>query len=426
MQKILFLLFTVLTLTVSAQNLPYAKEVVNELASEKYFGRGYLKNGDKLAADYIAGEFKRLGVEKLDGHESYFQPFKMNVNTFPSTVALSINGEKLVGGTDFLVTPESRTIEGEFTAKVYKRKDFLSREGLIKVIGEVGEGIVLINNRKDKESKEDSKAIDENINLLRSARDISIKCIILFSDEKLTWGVAPYVGRGAVFQVKKDIALKKKMKVYVSLKNKFLRNHKTQNVCGIIKGTEKPDSVLMVTAHYDHLGGMGDKVYFPGANDNASGVAMMLNLAEHYKKTPPRYSVVFVALAAEEAGLLGAKEFVTNPPVQLSSIRFLVNFDLAGTGDEGVRVVNGSVFKTQFDFLRKVNEEKKLLPKIDIRGEACISDHCFFYEKGVPCFYIYTQGGIQAYHDVYDRYETLPFTEFEDYFRLMVALFDSF
>jgi len=122
--------------------------------------------------------------------------------------------------------------------------------------------------------------------------------------------------------------------------------------------------------------------------------------------------------------LIGANEFVNHPLIKLDRIKFLINFDLAGTGEEGIRVVNGSVYKDKFNLLAKINEENMLLPKIDLRGEACISDHCPFFLHGVPCFYIYTQGGISAYHDIYDKSETLPFTEFNDYFILIVKFFN--
>ena len=102
-----------------------------------------------------------------------------------------------------------------------------------------------------------------------------------------------------------------------------------------------------------------------------------------------------------------------------------MNFDLAGTGEEGIRIVNGSVYKDKFDLITKINQQQELLPRIDIRGAACNSDHCYFYQKGVPCFYIYTQGGIKAYHDLADKYETLPLTEFVDYKKLMIRFFDA-
>jgi Zn-dependent M28 family amino/carboxypeptidase len=204
-----------------------------------------------------------------------------------------------------------------------------------------------------------------------------------------------------------------------------MANVRTRNVVGYIRGIQKPDSFLVVTAHYDHLGQMGEEVIFPGANDNASGVAMLLSLAKHFASSPPQYSMVFIALSAEETGLQGAGYFVSNPLIDLKKIRFLVNFDLAGTGEEGIKVVNGSVYKDNFDLLKKINDEKHYLKSVQSRGAACNSDHCIFYEQGVPCFYIYTLGGIQAYHDIYDRAETLPLTEFNDYTQLMIDFLGS-
>ena len=123
--------------------------------------------------------------------------------------------------------------------------------------------------------------------------------------------------------------------------------------------------------------------------------------------------------------LLGSKHFVESPLFDLSKIKFLLNFDISGTGDDGIQVVNGSVYRDQFDRLKKINEEQELLSQVKIRGAACNSDHCMFDSKGVPNFFIYTLGGIQAYHDIYDKSETLPLTEFEDYFRLVVAFVDG-
>ena len=87
------------------------------------------------------------------------------------------------------------------------------------------------------------------------------------------------------------------------------RNYPTQNLAAVVRGTIRPDSFLIVSAHYDHLGMMGPHVYFPGANDNASGVALLLELAAHYAKPEnrPAYSVVFLLFGAEEAGLVGSR-----------------------------------------------------------------------------------------------------------------------
>src|SRR6201999_64747 len=95
--------------------------------------------------------------------------------------------------------------------------------------------------------------------------------------------------------------------IEVSVGAKFIRNYTSQNVIGYVKGKDNPDSFIVFTAHYDHLGQMGKKVYFPGANDNASGVAMLLSLARYYSKPEhkPKCSIVFIAFGGEEVALLG-------------------------------------------------------------------------------------------------------------------------
>jgi Zn-dependent M28 family amino/carboxypeptidase len=165
---------------------------------------------------------------------------------------------------------------------------------------------------------------------------------------------------------------------------------------------------------------MGKETMFPGANDNASGVSLLLNLVKHFSTTKPKYTIVFIAFAAEEIGLVGSRYFTEHPVFPLSNIKFLINFDLAGTGDDGIQVVNGKTYQQKFDLISKLNDDGKLLKQIKIRGEACNSDHCMFHAKGVPCFYIYTLGGIQAYHDIYDRAETLPLTDYQDYYTLLL------
>ncbi len=148
---------------------------------------------------------------------------------------------------------------------------------------------------------------------------------------------------------------------------------------------------------------------------------MLLNLAKHYSipENQPRTSIAFIAFAGEEAGLLGSMYYAENPVFPISDIEFLINLDILGTGGEGITVVNGAVHITEFEALKRINEQKGYLKQVKKRGKAAISDHYPFSELGVPCFYIYTMGGIQAYHDIYDVPETLPLTEFEDIFRLL-------
>ena len=171
------------------------------------------------------------------------------------------------------------------------------------------------------------------------------------------------------------------------------KDFKTHNVVGYIKGSLYPDSFIVYTAHYDHLGQMGKDVYFPGANDNASGVSMLLNLASYYekkRKSTEKCSIAFIAFAGEEAGLIGSKYFTEHLLIPLGNMKFLINLDLLGTGNEGMMVVNATEFPRQFALLNGINKKKKYLRKIGERGKARNSDHYWFTEKGVPSFFSFT------------------------------------
>ena len=188
----------------------------------------------------------------------------------------------------------------------------------------------------------------------------------------------------------------------------------------MVKGTIVPDSFIVITAHYDHLGGLGKDTYFPGANDNASGVALLLNLARYYALHPQKYSISFILFSGEEIGLLGSKYFTENPLLPLNKIRFLINTDLAGTGDDGITVVNATEFPKEFEWMQQLNTDFKLLKAVNARGKAANSDHHFFTEKGVPSFFFYTLGGVSYYHDILDKSETLPLNEHEDLYKLLI------
>lgn len=370
-----FVLYVLLLFPITgfSQDLGFARKMVDTLSSPVFWGRGYTNDGMRKAADFLASQFSSFGVKPMDG-KAYLQEFTYPVNTFPGKMELSINGSDLVPGKDFIVSAESKSLK--------------AKGGL-----EQGDSIQFINRENR---------------------------LIIRMEEKLTWSVSPQQGDfTAIIVAKKSVPLPPSS-FKVNIENKMIPAFKAANVCGLVKGTKKPDSIILITAHYDHLGGMGKETYFPGANDNASGISLLLNLARYYAANPAPYSIGFICFAGEEAGLVGSKFFTESPLVPLSSIRFLLNTDLAGTGDEGITVVNATEFAKEFSVLNEVNDAHKLLVKINPRGKAANSDHYFFTEKGVPAFFFYTLGGIKAYHDVFDRPETLPLNEHEDLFKLVV------
>uniref|UniRef100_UPI0032179920 M28 family metallopeptidase n=1 Tax=uncultured Draconibacterium sp. TaxID=1573823 RepID=UPI0032179920 len=425
MKKSFLLLFIIVSgLLVTAQDINYAKDVVKTLSSPEFKGRGYVGNGDKIAAKYIREQFLKLGLQPFNN--DYFQPFEVDVNTFPSKMELRIDGEELIPGVDYMVDRNSASLKGKFPVLVVEEEDLFDEKKLKSIISSsAGKVLIIKETESENSSGENKNKRNELLKYIKFDPEVPSVATIILTTKKLLWRGLTYQDKKLAFTVKKDLDLENIKEVSINVKAKFIK-YETRNVVGYFEGTEKPDSFLVMTGHYDHLGKMGAKTYFPGANDNASGIAMMLNLAQYYKENPPKYSIAFMALAAEEIGILGAAHYAENPLFDLGKIRFLVNFDMAGTGDDGIKVVNGSVFQNEFDLLSRINTENDYLPSVNIRGAACNSDHCKFYEKGVPSFFIYTLGGTQAYHDLNDRFEYLPFTEFVDYTNLMINFFDSF
>lgn len=369
----LFLLTTSL-LNLKAQDSLYARLAIKKLSSKEFYGRGYLNNGLDKAAKYISSELKRFKAEPLFA-TGYFQWFDFDVNTFPDKMSVKINGKLLKPGVDFIPAPESGSVKGKFTLAKKDSTTFIAQNSPIPV------GVSL--KRKLTFSVATNSMAVCGIELLNTNQYTDLKTIEL------------------------------------DIESKVLTKYINKNICAFVKGKENNDTVVIFTAHYDHLGGIGRKTYFPGANDNASGVSMLLNLAKFYSENPPKYKTVFIFFAGEEAGLIGSKYFVDNNTLELAKIKFLVNLDLLGTGNDGIMVVNATEYKTQFEKLKKVNDEKHFLKEIRQRGKARNSDHYWFTEKGVPCFFIYTLGGIKAYHDVFDIEKTLPLTEYSDLFRLL-------
>ncbi|MEJ6979155.1 M28 family peptidase [Pedobacter sp. P351] len=356
-----------------AQDTIFARKMVDTLASPHFWGRGYTKDGLLKASEFISSKFQSYGLKPLDD-KSFLEEFSFPVNTFPGNMKVSVNGVPLIPGKDFIIGPESRGIKASSNLIQKDSTHFL--------------------NEKSR--------------------------IMVSLERKLTWSVAQKQADYTSVLIDKKAIRTIPKKIKLNIENKFVSNYRSYNVCGLVKGTVHPDSLIVITAHFDHLGGMGRDTYFPGANDNASGVALLLDLAKYYAANPQKYSMVFIGFSGEEAGLVGSKFFTEHPLVDLKKIRFLINTDLAGTGQEGITVVNATEYKKEFALLNQLNDKGKYLVKINPRGKAANSDHYWFTEIGVPSFFIYTMGGIRAYHDIYDRAETLPLTEHEDLFRLIV------
>lgn len=334
---------------------------------------------------------------------------------------LQIDDIALIPGVDFVVEPMSPSLSGEYSVKVANKEDFVFDQSVINTAKSIDNKVLIIDESNISITDKNSlKKINDAAAFLKYYSELQSKATIAYSPrDTLKWGSFPSQLKRPVFRVKKNIDLKKIQKVKIDI-NAKVETYKTQNITGYIEGTEKPDSLLVIIGHYDHLGMMGSETYFPGAQDNASGIALMLCLAKHFATNPHKYSVVLIACSAEEIGLIGSTYFTKHPLFKLSKISFLINLDMVGTGEDGILVGNGTIFKDEYTLLNKINDEKKYVSSIKTKEPTMNSDHWPFYEKKVPCFHIATTGGTQPYHDINDKYETLSFTAFTNSYKLIV------
>jgi Zn-dependent M28 family amino/carboxypeptidase len=176
-----------------------------------------------------------------------------------------------------------------------------------------------------------------------------------------------------------------------------VRRVETQNVVGLLRGSERPREYLLVTAHYDHFGVgeavAGDSIY-NGAYDNASGTALVLAMAEALAsmETPPPRSVLFVATGAEEQGLLGAEWYVQSPVAPLDRTVAVLNFDGANLwGRTTDVIVQGEERSELGAYVGPRAEELGLTIMPDAEPEVGLffrSDHFPFAKGGVPSLYV--------------------------------------
>lgn len=167
------------------------------------------------------------------------------------------------------------------------------------------------------------------------------------------------------------------------------------NLVGVIEGVAEPERYIVVTAHYDHLG-VRDGAVYNGADDNASGTAALLAIAQELRDTPPEHSVIIAALDAEESGLRGARAFIEDPPVPVGRILANLNLDMVSRGDTGELWVAGTHHYPQ---LMPLVEEVAGRAPVELRvghdrpGVAGqddwtnASDHGPFHAAGIPFLY---------------------------------------
>lgn len=426
-KNILFSLLLLTEISLIAQEslsskalLASARKDVALLCSGKFAGRGYVKNGHTIAADYIARRFRQIGVKPLNnGENPYFQYFTLNLNIIQEA-AVSINGQSMQMGKDFILSPSSPSSSG--TQSLEDAGYGLTAEGLpmgCALLFRDGLPPEIAGDPAQKEKYKDYASLNGKISVLEPLKPE----LLMVKKKKLTASFSAEQDAFPVVECVEDSLPEDPVQVkWETLA--ATENIETQNVIGKITGTIK-DTFIVISAHYDHLGQVGEAV-FTGANDNASGIALMLSLAEHFAQKPPKYSLLFIAFGAEETGLMGSKYYVEKDPViPLKQMRFMLNLDLMGNGTDGIMAVGGVENTKEFEMLTRLNETEKAVPIVKSRKNAPNSDHYFFLVNGVKGFFIYTMGGPQWYHDVFDTPENLEFSRYPELRSLFIHFIEG-
>lgn len=371
----LFLLISVFTLSSQAQDSTYVRQIIKNLSSKEMYGRGASYHGDSIAAVYLAGEMKRLGVLPLQ--VDYFQYYTYNCYSLEGDISLKINGVELEPYTQYRVYPTARQATPSRLNKASWKKQLKDGTWLIGVsqLDTYSPWVV------DKERQDPI-------------------CIEIL-----------------------ETALPKKVKKVVSdIPIQYRANYLTRNVVGYVSGVV--DTMIVFTAHYDHCGTMGDAVLFPGAHDNASGTAAVMDIARIASQKQPYYTMVFMLFSGEELGLRGSKYAAENPLIDFNKVKLLCNIDMFCGGDEGIMFFNANSEQTKpyFEQLKALNEESHAALELRPRYNSPNSDH-FWFSNYCPAIFLLTMGHpYGGYHDPYDTCEACGLGHYNAYMKMILQL----
>lgn len=418
MKRLLALLFcaSMLSLGVQAQDSEHFKEIVKDLSSARFQGRGYAKDGVVKAGKYIETEFRKVGVDEVT-----LQPFTIDVNTFPGKVKMWVDGKKLTPGTEFVMREYSPGAHG--SGKLYFI-DTLNYDGA-KILADLNkpenEGCYVVCDFwfTYKHSK-DFRKMQTNGECLNAG--------LLFTwDEPLKFykAYADHVVDKPIIWTTAD-AVKDAKEIKIDVDNKFLTDYESSNVIAKVGGV-RHDSCYVFIAHYDHLGNFGRKLYFPGANDNASGTAAVITLAEYYAVHKPMFDMYFIALSGEDTNLNGSNWFVEHPVVPLESIKYVFNFDMIGDDNPIQYCEVSPQGMAGYRKMEELNAANSYLKGLKLGELAANSDHWPFAQKGVPCILFENEGGsaFPYYHTAQDNMSTVRFTTYEPLMNLVKDFINS-
>lgn len=447
--------FILLTQALSAQyspeiSVPDLQKQIGFLASDSLKGRKPGTAEDLVAASFIRDYFKNAGLKLL--YDNGFQPFEIVADVKPGkNNSILIDGYTAQQNTEF--TPLSFSSSAVVSARVvFAGYGFdLDLDSLkwndYKNIDVKGKWVMLL--RGDPEPEKANSAFlpyEQERSKVLTAKDKGAAGVLLVSPSDLEkadivmhmqYDKSPSDAGIPVFSITRSLAdkllasmnytiatLESEMKENDNPVTLYLEPTLTatadlvktkvtaRNIVGLIEGSDPilRKEYVIIGAHFDHLGmggeGSGSRepdvlAVHNGADDNASGTAGVLELAQKLSvnRAKLKRSIVLVAFTGEEMGLLGSKEFVNKPPVDLKAVNAMINMDMIGRLNPETNTISigGTGTSAESDSILKILETSRLFKITHSTDGYGPSDHASFYSENIPVFY-FTTGAHEQYH----------------------------
>ena len=428
---------------------------IETLSSDEMEGRGPASPGEEVATKYISDRFRDLGLQTVGAGGSYFQKVPLVGITADKNMDLTLwkDGKptRLQFGQNFVAWNKRQQATVKATGQLvfmgygtqapeFAWDDYKGFDPTGKIL------VMLVNDPPlSDETRFGGRAMTYYgrwTYKFEKARDMGAAGAILIHEDKAAgypWGTVENSWTGEQFHLRQrdkgknelpleswvtypvaerifkmaglDLAEQEKaavkenfaplsmgIRATITISNKF-RNVNSKNVMGVLEGSDPSlkDEYVIYTAHWDHLGNVpgvdGDDKIFNGAYDNATGLAGLFELAEAYTKlrTPPRRSILFLAVTAEEQGLLGSKHYAEFPVFPLEKTVAVINMDGMNIwGRTRDMVVVGLGNSSLDQDLRAIASEQGRVIVPDSEPEKGFfyrSDQFSFAKKGVPSLY---------------------------------------
>lgn len=415
-------------ITVDSTSIYRMKTIIEYLASESMMGRESGTAYEIKARDYIIKKFSDAEIMPFIGDTSYIHSFTFNQRLLSTTNNyLKINKKEYKLDADFYPLSISGTTSAKgkaITATIDGNYNIVYQ--IPSDSNKIKDNILVIDIAKQGQEKTSrSKAVIHRYQLIEVASRTGAKGIILINTQpNLMPNPTGRISKtDSCYSIPIIFAQQKALKTLldattceiefsVSIQNETLNSY---NVVGIIDN--KAPLSIIIGAHYDHLGYHYDytddfhinKEIYNGADDNATGVAAIIELAKS-KKLSDKFNYLFIAFGAEEKGLLGSSAFVNSEHFQRLNYQCMLNFDMVGRIDTATHKLSliGTGTSSWWDSLIKITYSDYLNIKTSPSGIGG-SDHTSFYLKGLPVLFYF--GSMHTdYHQTTDDVEKINYT----------------